>query len=223
MRMADGSWLIKIKWWANYFLQQHTHFSLTESTMSISDNNSFTASPRSISLSLSKLDKFKDQLSPMDKLVAKFKYSPDKLDNYLKTGDSQAAVVLQTYNTLIVAAYSSELDSVALLQFSVSIAKHYDLAVGDRLLTINSYPQGKKKAPDLQLGANSTTRYHNVYPLIADFLSEDDAVIESIKRQIKDTDWKKALKMGHAKMMQKGVIPRNGSPYSSHIGIKNKP
>lgn len=191
--------------------------------MSISDNNSFTASPRSISLSLSKLDKFKDQLSPMDKLIAKFKYSPDKLDNYLKTGDSQAAVVLQTYNTLIVAAYSSELDSVALLQFPVSIAKQYDLAVGDRLLTINSYPQGKKKAPDLQLGANSTTRYHNVYPLIADFLSEDDAVIESIKRQIKDSDWKKALKMGHAKMMQKGVVPRNGSPYASSIGIKNKP
>ena len=223
MRMADGSWLIKIKWWANYFLQQHTHFSLTESTMSISDNNSFTASPRSISLSLSKLDKFKDQLSPMDKLIAKFKYSPDKLDNYLKNGDSQAAVVLQTYNTLIVAAYSSELDSVALLQFSVSIAKHYDLAVGDRLLTINSYPQGKKKAPDLQLGANSTTRYHNFYPLIADFLSEDDAAIESIKRQIKDSDWEKVLKMGHTKMMQKGVVPRNGSPYASHIGIKNKP
>ena len=208
---------------ANYFLQQHTHLSLTESTMSISDSNSFTASPRSISLSLSKLDKFKDQLSPMDKLIAKFKYSPDKLDNYLKNGDSQAAVVLQTYNTLIVAAYSSELDSVALLQFPVSIAKQYDLAVGDRLLTINSYHQGKKRAVDLQQGADSTTRYHNFYPLIADFLSEDDAAIESIKRQIKDSDWEKVLKMGHTKMMQKGVVPRNGSPYASHIGIKNKP
>ena len=159
----------------------------------------------------------------MDKLIAKFKYSPDKLDNYLKNGDSQAAVVLQTYNTLIVAAYSSELDSVALLQFPVSIAKHYDLEVGDRLLTINSYHQGKKRAVDLQQGADSTTRYHNFYPLIADFLSEDDAAIESIKRQIKDSDWEKVLKMGHTKMMQKGVVPRNGSPYASHIGIKNKP
>ena len=191
--------------------------------MSISDNNSFTASPRFISLSLSKLDKFKDKLSPMSKILANIKYSPNKLDNYLKNGDSQAAVVLQTYNTLIVAAYSSELDSVALLQFPVSIAKQYDLAVGDRLLTINSYHQSKKKAIDLQQGADSTTRYNNVYPLIADFLSEDDDAIESRKRQVKDSDWEKALKMGHKKMMQKGVVPRNGSPYRSHIGIKNKP
>lgn len=185
--------------------------------MSISDDNSFTSSPRFISLSLPKLEKYKDKLSPIDKFIAKFNYAPDRLDEHLKTGDSQAAVVLQNYNRLIVAAYTDQLDCVALLEFPIQLVKEQGLEVGDRLLTINTYMKGKKMATDLNNGVSSFARYVNFYPLIADFLSEDSQAIEYEKSLINEHEWDRASDLGHQKLMVKGVIPRDGSPYKSYL------
>ena len=127
---------------------------------------------------------------------------------------------MQNYNRLIIAAYSDELDCVALLEFPIQLAKERGLEVGDRLLTINTYIKGKKIAADLDKGVSSFDRYINFYPLIADFLSEDNQAIEDEKSLINEHEWDRASDLGHQKLMVKGIIPRNGSPYSSHIAVK---
>lgn len=169
------------------------------------------------SLNISKLEKFKSNLSFIKKTLANFKYPSEMFDEHLKLGDKRAAIVLQTYNRLIIAAYTDELDCIALLEFPVNLIQENNLEVGDRLLTVNTYSEGKTIASDLENGPESHKRYNNFHPLIADFLSDDDQAINEKKSQISEDEWKRALEMGHSKLMIKGVIPRNGSPYQSNI------
>src|SRR5687767_13892162 len=58
----------------------------------------------------------------------------------LAAGDSRAAVVMKI-NPLLVAAYTDELDCVAILRFDDSLVAEFDLTPGTRLLTVNTYRQ----------------------------------------------------------------------------------
>src|SRR5688500_4027368 len=53
-------------------------------------------------------------------------------------GDSRAAVVVSLH-PLLVAAYTDEMDCIAMLRFPASFIPAYSLEVGSRLLTVNSY------------------------------------------------------------------------------------
>ncbi|HEU5117799.1 MAG TPA: hypothetical protein VFT74_14325, partial [Isosphaeraceae bacterium] len=60
------------------------------------------------------------------------------LREHLQNGDARAAVVVSV-DPLRVAAYTDELDAVALLEFPPEFVEDYGLRVGSRLLTVNGY------------------------------------------------------------------------------------
>ncbi|WP_044619222.1 hypothetical protein [Gynuella sunshinyii] len=179
------------------------------------DDSTAASDPGGVSLSSSKLDKFRKELPFLKRIFANLRYPPEMLDEHLNLGDSRAAVVLETRGRLIVAAYTDELDCVALLEFPVSLVEEKKLKIGEKLLTVNTYSKGESIASDLENGPKSYKRYNNFYPLIADFLSDDYQTIEKRKSIIDENEWKKTVEMGERKLGNKDFKPRNGSPYTS--------
>ena len=178
------------------------------------DDNTFASDPGGVTLDVKKLEYFKLQLSFLRKILSYLKYPDELLDEHLDSGDSRAAVVIKTEPSLIVSAYTDELDCVVLLKFPNTFVEKYNLKVGMKLLTVNTYFYGSEPESDLYFGENNCHRYSNFYPLIADFLSSDLGKVQNRINSISDKEWEKA-KLEGEKRMKKGVIPRNGSPYFS--------
>src|SRR5258708_34960921 len=96
----------------------------------------------------------------------------EMVDEHLRLGDSRAAVAVRG-SPMLVAAYTDELDCVAVLEFPSKFVKRFALEQGSRLLTVNTYTALPSVAPDLFAGSGSLDRWQNFYPLIAEFLSDD--------------------------------------------------
>ena len=86
----------------------------------------------------------------------------DILDEHLRMGDSRAACVA-SLEPLLVAAYTDELDCIAMLCFPTHLVKEYDLKCGSRLLTVNTYRRNEQIAADLIPGPEKTNRYSNFH------------------------------------------------------------
>ncbi len=177
------------------------------------DDSSFASDPVDISLSHAKLSRFKKRLPFFERLINS--YPAKMLDEHLSFGDSRGAIVMSTTPHLIVAAFTDELDCVVLLEFHKEYIHDYNLTVGSRLLTVNTYSIGKVIASDLEQGPLSYNRYSNFYPLIAEFLTDDLLEVENRKAEISEKEWTRVSDMGKEKIQKKLTKPRNGSPYSS--------
>jgi iron-sulfur cluster assembly accessory protein len=136
------------------------------------------------------------------------------LQKHLMNGDSRAAVVVSAA-PLLVAAYTDELDCVALLRFPGELVSEYGLRVGSRLLTVNTYDRGGRRAGDLEPGPGTYDRYTNFAPLIADFLSEETARLQQRKQQIDEAEWQRAYDLGRESLRRHGRRARDGSPLQS--------
>lgn len=142
----------------------------------------------------------------------------ERLAEHLMHGDSRAALVVSVA-PLVVAAYSSDLDAVALLRFPTSLVSEYGLTVGSRLLTVNLYAdvRGARTgepfyAVDLVPGPDRTG-WSNFAPLIADFLSEDRGRIEARKRAISEDEWRTAKARAATRIERWGLdTARPGTP-----------
>jgi hypothetical protein len=185
-------------------------------------NNATRASdPGLVILSQEKLRRLEPQLFPRSfwKLLNAIPYVRERtawwllrIKEHLNNGDSRAAVVVHL-DPLIVAAYTDELDCVALLDFPDEFAQEYQLHVGSRLLTVNLYQRRDKGiAPDLMPGERDHRRYGNFSPLIAEFLSDDNERIAHRKAQISEEEWQRAERMGHEALRRSGGASRDGSP-----------
>jgi hypothetical protein len=140
------------------------------------------------------------------------KASVQVLADQLQSGDSRAAVVVNAEDG-IVAAYTDEMDCVALLRFDPSIARAQGWQVGTRLLTVNGYTGNEQdRATDLVLGPKHLGNFGNFRPLIADLLTDDLAQLEYRKSQISADEWSRALEMGKQALAAKTVKPRDGRP-----------
>ncbi|MCE9552496.1 MAG: hypothetical protein K8T91_03840 [Planctomycetes bacterium] len=135
-------------------------------------------------------------------------------------GDSRAALVVQIAPHLIVAAYTDEQDAVLLLQFPDFLTDQYALHVGSRLLTVNTYGEAKRVAADIVEGPACTHRYANLYPLIAEFLSDDLNLISQRKQSIVEAEWNRAAQFAQARLAAKQVVVRDGRPLYSHLPAK---
>ena len=138
----------------------------------------------------------------------------ETLKEHLMAGDSRAAVVMST-NPLLVAAYTDELDAVAILQFPDSLVKEHGLKVGSRLLTVNVYPQAK--VPDMELGPKNLGRYGNFFPIIADFVTDAPQRVDQRKLTIAEEEWQRCQSMGEAYRRAHPTWIRNGSPLYSAV------
>lgn len=137
------------------------------------------------------------------------------LIEHLRNGDSRAAVVVSVL-PLVVAAYTDELDCVALLRFPEHLVDEHHLGVSSRLLTVNTYrrPKGNSRPGDLVPGPKDTGRYVNFIPLIAEFLAYDMDQVERKKSVIAEDEWQRTIVMGN-QQWARGVTPRDGRPMYS--------
>jgi hypothetical protein len=153
----------------------------------------------------------------------------DMLDEHMQVGDSRAACVVSV-EPLLVAAYTDELDCVAVLHFPCWLAAEHGLKVGDRLLTVNTYFSGNRVAPDLRRGPRQMRRYWNFYPVVADFFSDDTRRIEQRKEEIDEEEWQRCAEMGAEYLANFPGRWRSGSPFWSSqptadqpAGIRDRP
>jgi hypothetical protein len=139
----------------------------------------------------------------------------ESLAEHLMSGDSRAAVVVST-TPLVVAAYTDELDCVALLQFPDYLVAELGLRVRSRLLTVNRYQfPGGNRPGDLVPGPADTRRYINFTPLIADFMVADVEGLKRRKKSISETEWERAVKLSQ-ELEAWGITPRDGRPFYCH-------
>lgn len=133
------------------------------------------------------------------------------LAEHLMHGDSRAAVVMQT-DPLLVAAYTDELDCVAILRFPAAMVEEFRLREGDRLLTVNTYGHLDAVAADLTAGPGDFCRLQNFHPIIADFVSDDAGRIDERKREIAEAEWGRVASLGREYLSVRPGVMRDGRP-----------
>ena len=164
-------------------------------------------------------DKFEELVRPTGLVYALTvglfrKIFPAPLDmeyvqEHMMYGDSRAAVVVTTSPYLMVACYTDELDCVKLVRHPKKYASRYELSVGSRLLTVNTYGQGEPVDTSLIPGPLDTGRYTRFNPIVAEFISDDMDRINERKRAISEAEWTRAYEMGLAYLRdQIGLEPR---------------
>jgi hypothetical protein len=138
----------------------------------------------------------------------------DDIRHALARGDGRAAVVVDAANA-VVASYTDELDCVVLLKFDRALAQANAWCDGTRLLSANSYlRRDGGVAPDLRPGPGDEGRWGNVWPLIADLLTDDTAALAAGKKAIAEPEWERALQLGRRALTDR-IIPRDGRPMTS--------
>jgi hypothetical protein len=128
------------------------------------DDNTQASDPGGIRISREKLQLISPELCEPRGLWKLFGgFSPRQqfwqlgLAEHMMHGDSRAAIVVERA-PLLVAAYTDELDCVALLSFPQWLAERYALTAGGRLLTVNLYEDGTSPVSDLWNGPASFRR-----------------------------------------------------------------
>ena len=184
---------------------------------------STASDPGNVSLSRAKLEVlYPNFFTPSGLLMRLWKslagsapFSPSAIDDHLRSGDSRAAVCVSV-SPLLVAAYSDERDCVVMLEFPEKLVATYRLKPGSRLITVNRYMNGPKRpVADLIEGPLSRGNWHNVIPMIADFLSDDMAAIERRKQAINDEEWQRTAMLGAEYVKMKPGKARDGRPLDS--------
>lgn len=97
---------------------------------------------------------------------------------------------------LLIAAYTDELDCVAMLSFPNKFVYQYRLSIRMRLLTVNYYRNTSHYDPDLIPGTKMIQRRTGFHPMFTDFLTNDNDRVESRKKDISEDEWQRANKMG---------------------------
>ncbi len=189
------------------------------------DSNTRASDPGGIQLSHDKIRRFHPDLfqpegwrrmfgllSPTQKeLIQHF-------EEHLLYADSRAAIVV-TADPLRVAAYTDEIDCVAMLAFPLWVAQQYNLQPGSRLLTVNTYRPGSSIAPDLVGGPGHLGRYANFHPVIAEFFSDQRPLIEQRKGAIADQEWARTAELAQDYAARFGDLARSGYPFASGVPI----
>ena len=134
------------------------------------------------------------------------------VEEHLQHGDSRAAIVVSV-DPLRIAAYTGELDAVALLGFDRRFARGQALAAGQRLLVVNTYsPRSAGVATDLREGPGAHGRWGNFAPYVAEFLSDDTARIEARKKEIDEAEWLRTVTLAREWIERHGLAARDGRP-----------
>jgi hypothetical protein len=129
----------------------------------------------------------------------------------LARGDGRAAVVVDAARA-VVASYTDELDCVVLLKFDPALARAHGWRDGTRLLSANSYlSRDGGVAPDLRPGPGDEGRWGNVWPLLADLLTDDAAALAARKQAIAEPEWERTLLLGRRALADR-ITPRDGRP-----------
>lgn len=179
------------------------------------DDRTLASDPGCVYLAEDKLKLFRDALPFCDRLTRPWCVPSLLLKEHLQMGDSRAALVMQVTPRVLVAAYTDELDCVAMLEFPAFVRRFLVIEPGTRLLTVNTYRYGSLIASDLCPGPMNYHRYCGFYPLIAEFLSHDISRIAFRKQAIEEAEWQRTEAMARQYLAIMGGRARNGNPYYS--------
>jgi hypothetical protein len=188
------------------------------------DDSTEASHPGNVNLSHAKLKRFHPELYSTMKWLSFLIRNPamfgsagkgywrTHIEEHLMYGDSRAAVVVST-RPLLVAAYTDEIDCVALLQFEASLVEEYGLEIGSRLLTINTYSDFEGSyEKDLTPGRDAYGQYGNFSPFIAEFLTDDFEILERRKEEIEEDEWLRAANLADEYISKANAKARDGRP-----------
>jgi hypothetical protein len=200
------------------------------------DDDTHATNPGALSLSERKLKELEPELftdrtfkcspgCPIDHPAAEMR---ERFAEHLQLGDSRAAVVVAV-DPLVVAAFSSDLDAVVLLRFPAELVERYRLAVGSRLLTVNTYGDVRGKdtnevfyAVDLVPGPRRSG-WSNFSPFIADFLSDEAERIEAQKRALPESEWADVERLARVRIERMGLdTARPGQPTLAGVPVRRR-
>jgi len=133
------------------------------------------------------------------------------LEEQLQNGDSRAAICVST-QPLLIAAYTDELDCVAMLRFPKFFTELYSLAIGSRLLTVNCYGRGKTFSSDLIIGPRQLGRWVSFHPIISNFVTEEIGRVEAGMKAIEEVEWEYARNLGTEYLRVRPGMARDGRP-----------
>ncbi len=182
------------------------------------DENSMASNPGAVCLSREKFKELRDKIlrvNPLKKIY--FNKQFRRIDQYLRNGDTQPAVVL-SISPLIISVYSEDMDAVLFLKFPEELASKYGLSVGSRLVSSNVYFEGTKLAKDIQTGTGYTHSFVNFTPVIPLFLSSDEGFIRSRTNLFEEDVWNR-LKLLTEEKAAKNITPRDGFYYFTEFNI----
>jgi hypothetical protein len=140
------------------------------------------------------------------------------LKEHIRCADSQPAVVVDT-EPLLVAAYSVDLDCVAILRFPDRFSGEYGLRSGSKLISINTYRRAREYQSDLIPGPNRHGPWTGFHPVIADFVSDDGAIIERRKSSIGAGLWEYVHGLGVDFVRTHPGVWRDGRPFRSGVPV----
>ena len=183
------------------------------------DDSTYASDPGGLTLSHDKLREMRPDLygfaGAVESVLGALRLTLSQkvyLKEALYHGDSRAAVVVST-SPLLVAAYTDELDCIALLRFPDELVEQYGLKEGTGLLTVNTYAEDDPTSgSDLIRGPEDTGNWAGFHPLIADFVSDDSEAIQQRKQEIAKEEWKRAYLLGKQYLSGGHGSPRDGRP-----------
>lgn len=194
--------------------------------MKYMNTNTRASDPLALTVSREKLILLRPDLYGYTGLIKKLKAILFKKIDHLRYireqisfGDSQPAVVISV-KPVRVAAYSDEMDCIAMLEFPDGIAKLYSLQVGSRLITINTYKGNLPYHEDLLIGEGYLGKWFGFCPTIADFVSDNMALVNARKQAIDEERWAYVYDLGVDYYKNYPNRRRNGRPGFSSVPAK---
>ncbi|WP_242976096.1 hypothetical protein [Desulfosporosinus sp. FKB] len=177
-------------------------------------NDTVASDPVNITLSNKKLKILRPDLYGI-RGVSKRKIR-EIIEEHIFYGDSQPAIVI-SLKPLLVAAYSDELDCIAMLSYPESFVIDYFLEEKTKLITINTYTSNPPYQKDLIIGQNQLNNWYGFHPIIAEFVSEDIEKIQSRKEMVNEDNWDYVYKLGIEYAKKNPNVWRDGRPMFSKV------
>ncbi len=165
------------------------------------DNETVASNPGNVSLSKKKLKYIYPEITSWKYIIFRLIYVcqshktlRSQINDCMMDGDCNPAVVIST-SPLLVSAYSENMDCAVLIRYPDSFVKRYNLKSGTRLLSVNTYCESNLFG-DMNPGPEYTGVWNDFQPRIAEFVSDDNDIIEQNKKIFTEKDWKKTWDYG---------------------------
>lgn len=190
------------------------------------DTNSYASDPGGIYVSEQKMKKFFPNLfsikEKLKRMCGKQKFHSQVLgmiDEHMYYGNCEPAVVIHE-NPLYIAVYSCDIDCVVLLWGDEELREKYELKKGSMLLSVNTYGEVEQK--DIEHGPESHHTWNAVWPIIAEFVSDDMETIRKRKADIETERWKRTYELGREKLFEPNYKYRVCNPWSSQFEMEEE-
>ncbi|GJM61216.1 hypothetical protein [Persicobacter diffluens] len=145
-----------------------------------------------------------------------FKSIIEQVEEHIRYGDSQPAIVAQNY-PFLVAAYNVDIDAVVMLRYHLDVAEKFQLKKGDRLICVNTFGTAEAIQADIIPGPDNMGNWQSVHPIIADFVSSSKSAIEKRKAEIGEEGYQYVQQLAEAYLEEKPDQYRDGRPFYSRF------